>query len=127
MDKFNEPSRHTFTHEDMAKLISVYFKGLEDKDVRVNLCNGEDGRIFANLVEIIRSDKTTKRVYDIMKKEKIESIVREIYDMAGQQVTGIVNYGKEGSTVMERGYTKVVTPELANHVVVTTKPKVLVR
>jgi len=118
---------HNFKHEDMAKLISVYFKGLEDKNVKVDLCNGEDGNIFANLVEISHCDKATKRVYNRIKKEKLESIVREIYDMAGQQVTDIVNYGKEGTTVVEHGFTKVVTPELANHLVVTTKQKVLVR
>lgn len=121
---------HSFKHEDMAKLISVYFKGLEnneDKDIRVDLCNGEDGCFFANLVEISRPNKVTQRVYNVIKKEQLESIVREIYDRAGRQVTGIVNYGKEGSTVVEHGFTKVVTPELANHVVVTTKQKVLVR
>ena len=118
---------HNFKHEDMAKLISVYFKGLEDKNVKVDLCNGEDGSIFANLVEVSHSDKATKRVFNRIKKEKLESIVREIYDMAGQQVTDIVNYGKEGTTVVEHGFTKVVTPELANHLVVTTKQKVLVR
>ena len=47
---------HNFKHEDMAKLISVYFKGLEDKNVKVDLCNGEDGSIFANLVEISHCD-----------------------------------------------------------------------
>ena len=127
MDKLNEPIKRTFTHEDMAKLISVYYKGLEDKDVKVNLCSGDDGRIFANLVEISHSENSTKRVFNRIAKEKFESIVREIYDSAGQQVTDIVNYGQAGSVITEQGFTRVVTPELANHVVVTTKRKVLVR
>ena len=127
MDKYNESTRRTFTHEDMAKLISVYYKGLENKEVKVNLCSGDNGYIFANLVEVSHSDKATKRVFNRIEKDKFESIVREIYELAGQQVTDIVNYGKEGSTIIEHGFTKVVTPELANRVVVTTKQKVLVR
>ena len=119
---------HNFKHEDMAKLISVYYnEGLENKEVKVNLCSGDNGYIFANIVEVSRTDKTTKRVYNRIEKDKFESIVREIYELAGQQVTDIVNYGKEGSTIIEHGFTKVVTPELANRVVVTTKQKVLVR
>ena len=119
--------KRTFTHEDMAKLISVYYKGLENKDVKVSLCSGDNGYIFANIVEVSHTDKTTRRVFNRIEKEKFESIVREIYELAGQQVTDIVNYGKEGSTITEHGFTKVVTPELANHVIVTTKQKVLVR
>lgn len=114
---------HNFKHEDMAKLISVYFRGLEDKNVEVSICNEDDGCFFANLVEVSHFNNATKRVFNRIKKEKFESIVREIYDSAGQQVTGIINYGKEGSIVMEHGFTKVVTPELANHVVVTTREK----
>lgn len=118
-----ESIKRTFTHEDMAKLISVYYKGLENKEVKVNLCSGDNGYIFANLVEVSRTDKSTKRVFNRIEQDKFENIVREIYEWAGQQVTGIVNYGEVGSTVIEHGYTKVVTPELANHVVVTTKEK----
>ena len=116
---------HNFKYEDMAKLISVYFKGSENKNVRVSFCDGEDG--FISLTEISRVNGLTQRESSTMEKDDFESIVRDIYDCAGRQVTGIINYGKEGSTVMEHGFTKVVTPELANHVVVTTKEKVLTR
>ena len=118
---------HNFKHEDMAKLISVYFKGLENKDVRVNFCDGENGNV--SLMEVSRSNGITQREFRELKKEYFEKIVSEIYDCAGRQVTDIINYGKEGSIVIEHGYIKVVTSELANHVVVTTreKPKELVK
>ena len=53
---------HTFKHEDMAKLISVYFKGQENKDVKVNFCNGDDGYVSINLMEVSRSNGITKKI-----------------------------------------------------------------
>lgn len=112
---------HNFKYEDMAKLISVYFKGLENKNVKVSFGDGEGE--FISLTEISRVNGLTQRNPSTMEKDYFEKVVRDIYDCAGRVVTDIVNYGKEGSTVIEHGFTKVVTPELANHVVVTTKEK----
>ena len=114
---------HTFKHADMAQLISVYFKGQENKDVEVKLCNGEDGYISINLIEKSHSNGVTTKLLRRIKKEHFEKIIHEIYECAGRQVTGIINYGEVGSTVIDHGFTKVVTPELANHVVVTTMEK----
>lgn len=119
--------KHIITHENMAKLISVYYKGQENKDVKVNLHNGEDGYISVGVMEVINSNGIKRHNIRIINKDRFEKIVSDIYGLAGQQVTGIVNYGEVGTTVYDCGSTKIVTPELANHVVVTTKQKVLTR
>lgn len=108
------------THEDMAKLISVYLKGQENINAEVTIYSGEDGYFSANFVEI---DGIKKSGLRRIKKEDFEKIIYKIYEMAGQQVTDIVNYGAVGSTVNEKGFTKIVTPELANHISVTTEER----
>ena len=115
-----ENNIHTFTHDDMAKLLSSYYRG-QDRNVTAIFSNNDKGYTSIKLAETVSLNGVTKTAIRVLKKENFERIVRRIYKWAGQQVTSIVNYGEAGTCVMDCGLKTLVSPEQENRVIVRTQ------
>ena len=111
---------HTFTHDDMSKLLSSSYRG-QDRNVIAEFSNNDRGYTSIKLTETVSLDGVTKTASRVLKKENFERIIRRIYKWAGQQVTSIVNYGEAGTCVMDCGLKTLVSPEQENRVVVRTQ------
>lgn len=111
--------RHTFTYDNMMKLISVYYKG-QDRDVRARISSTDEGSSSIKIKEII-SDNGVARIQErVMTKDKLDQIITNIFASAGQTVNGVIDYANAGSKVLDNGYEHIVQPHEEKRFVVLT-------
>lgn len=115
-----EKNIHTFTHDDMAKLLSSYYRG-QDRNVTAVFSNDDKGYTSIRLTETITLNGEIKREDNVLKQENFEKIIYRIYKLAGRQVTSVINCGEAGTCVMDSGLETLVSPEQENKVIVKTK------
>lgn len=111
----------TITHDDAAKLISVYYKE-QDRDVKARFSSNEDGKTSIQVRETVSLDGMTKTAEREMNFEKLNEIISTIFKRAGRQVTSIINYAAAGSRVSYCGCEHIVKPEEEKRLIVTLKP-----
>lgn len=111
-------TRRNISHDNMMQLITVYFRE-QEREVKARINNESQ----IKLRETISFDGVTKVAESEMKKEQLEEIISDIFSRIGQQVMGIINYGKTGSKVIDCGFEHVVKPEEEKQFIVITKEK----
>lgn len=111
--------RYTFTHEDMAKLISVYYKE-QERNVKTSFNSNEDGYTSIRLKETVIYNGETKTAEREMNQEKLNDIISTIFARAGRQVVDVINYAAAGSKVNDFGLIHTVKPEEEKRFVVVT-------
>ena len=123
-----ENNIHTFTHDNIVELLASYYRGKE-KQVKAEIFNNHKGYASIKLRENILINGTITERTQILKNSAFEKIIKDIYKLAGQHVTSIVNYGEEGTSVVDRGVRALVSSEQENKIVVTTEeiPKTKVK
>lgn len=115
----NSNIRHTFTYDNMMKLISVYYKG-QDRDVRARISSTDEGFSSIKIKEII-SDNGVARIQErVMTKDKLDQIITNIFASAGQKVDGIIDYANAGSKVLDNGFEHIVQPDEEKRFIVLT-------
>jgi hypothetical protein len=115
-------TRRTISHDNMMKLITVYFRE-QERDVKARIINTDDMGSSIKIRETVSFDGVTKTAEREMKREQLENIICDIYSRIGQQVTSVINYAKAGVKVLDCGYEHIVQPNEEKQFVIITKEK----
>lgn len=111
--------RHTFTYDNMGKLIRSYYKE-QERDVIPKFRVTDEGVTSIKVQETVSCDGITRTAERDMDLEKLGEIIRNIFANAGREVVDVVNYAAAGTKVTDFGLTQIVKPEEAKRFVVIT-------